>query len=143
MKNLILVAVVILAGFASSCGPNKSASNQPAIIVDSPLYHINQYVYIHGEVKGIVKDNHNTHGCGCGGNKVPQYKVVVAGMDGSSHTWYVNDNEITVNRDTVIVKYVTDSNTVTKEFISKSIDSIIYWNNKNIQIDMKLEKELF
>lgn len=124
----------------NSCSTSPSTNNsavQPQ--ADTAKYKIGQYVYIHGEVKAIVKENHRGSNCGCSNNS--QYKLVVAGVDGSSHIWYVNDDEISPNRDTIIHRVITDVDS-SNIIIYKAVLESQSINNMILETDRQIKRQL-
>lgn len=116
MKQVLIIMLLWLG--VASCGPEPTQTPPPAMVSTGevePKYAIGQYVYIHGEIKGIVKNNTRDN-CGCSNDA--QYKVVVAGNDGSSHIWYVNDDELSPTRDTSVLKVI----------VTDSMQTVIYKN---------------
>jgi len=110
-----LLFVVIAVAFAASCGPSTPTTQSKQVIatvqIDTDQYHVGQYVYIHGEVKGIIKPN---NGCGCSGSGNGKYKVVVCGTTGESHIWYVNDDELSTTRDTIITRVIYSDSLISR-----------------------------
>jgi hypothetical protein len=112
MRNLIIAMFMFLV-CAAACGPDPKSAQPQTTQPDK--YHVGQYVYIHGEVKGIIKNQN----CGCNGGK---YKVVVAGQDGSPHTWFVNDDELSATRDTAVLKVIVQD-TMTTVIYKNTLDN--------------------
>lgn len=107
---VIFLVIVLISTLISSCG-NETSSTAKPVMHDTATgkFHVGQYVYLHGHVKGYIREYGD---CGCDdGYKI--YRVTVIGEDGSEHTYQIYDeNQLSATKDmdTIVVKYIyTDS----------------------------------